>query len=50
MPTAESIWKRGRPYLEMLTLRASLATQFFYGIFNFLRKNKLISLKKMKNL
>lgn len=32
-----------------LNFRASLVTQFFYEIFNFLRENKLISHGKMKN-
>jgi hypothetical protein len=31
------------------TLRDSLASPFFHGIFNFPRENELISLRKMKN-
>jgi hypothetical protein len=34
---------------EKQRLRASLATTFLHGIFNFLRENKLISLGKTKN-
>jgi hypothetical protein len=35
--------------MAKLTLRASLATSFFYGIFNFPNENELISHGKMKN-
>jgi hypothetical protein len=41
--------ERVNKVIWMVGFRASLATTFFHGIFNFPRENKLISFGKTKN-
>jgi hypothetical protein len=42
MPTAKSIWKRGRPYLGMLTLVFFLLPTIGFETFHFIQQTGLL--------